>query len=452
MIWLGCLLCTLVLGVGCTPVRHSRPAQINTHDAPVQHTKSTSKTKKLASTQSKQLPQKTKSSTSKVVPLNVQKRLPSAPTPLKVKQPTTTVKQSVKQATKQTRTSVASKKKKQQKQDLAKQKKPKLRSPVPQKTRVALRFKKKSQPSSKKSRKHRTKKLPKRYRVRTYRRKRKRRSWKRRYTMKRILRWHNLLQSLKGATHYFSARDAYKVARSIRKKYRRDRRRYEGIPKALTKDIYAFLKKLKKLRATRKKQGRNYTRPIRIASHRHTQRCKALPHKRIHKKRRRSCRTRFTRRSSFYPLRWPAHRRYISSRFGWRKSPIHGRRSFHSGLDIAAGHGSPIYTIADGIVVHAGWYGGCGLTLLVRHRNGLKSGYCHLSKIKVKRGTRVYKGQVIGAAGSTGSTTSAHLHFTMQRGRKKLNPLHYLRRRRRRRRRRRKRRRRRRRRVPKLAS
>jgi murein DD-endopeptidase MepM/ murein hydrolase activator NlpD len=116
----------------------------------------------------------------------------------------------------------------------------------------------------------------------------------------------------------------------------------------------------------------------------------------------------------------------VSSRYGSRIHPITGRRRFHSGLDIAAPHGSPVYAYAAGKIVEAGWNGGYGKCILIDHGNGLKTRYGHLSTIYVRVGQRVATEAKIGAVGSTGNSTGPHLHFEVIKWGWTKNPLNYI--------------------------
>ena len=112
----------------------------------------------------------------------------------------------------------------------------------------------------------------------------------------------------------------------------------------------------------------------------------------------------------------------ISSRFGMRRHPILKIRRMHSGLDFRASHGTPIYAATDGKVTFAGRNGGYGNFVRVSHAGNLATGYAHMSKIAVRNGTSVKRGQVIGYVGSTGLSTGPHLHYEMYRGGKKIDP------------------------------
>ena len=103
----------------------------------------------------------------------------------------------------------------------------------------------------------------------------------------------------------------------------------------------------------------------------------------------------------------------LSSRFGLRRV-FHGLpRNPHSGLDFAAPAGAPVRAPAAGVVADVGDYFFNGNTVFIDHGQGLLSAYMHLSRIEVKSGQKVGKGEVIGAVGSTGRSTGAHLHWSV---------------------------------------
>ena len=113
----------------------------------------------------------------------------------------------------------------------------------------------------------------------------------------------------------------------------------------------------------------------------------------------------------------------MTSRYGMRRHPILGYRRMHSGVDYAAGYGTPIHAVSEGVVSYSGRHGGHGKYVRLNHGNGLGTGYAHMSRIAVNRGARVRAGQVIGYVGSTGLSTGPHLHFEVYRGKRKVNPL-----------------------------
>ncbi len=119
------------------------------------------------------------------------------------------------------------------------------------------------------------------------------------------------------------------------------------------------------------------------------------------------------RRKSF--LRSPIEFSRVSSGFTLgRYHPILHRMRAHKGVDLAAASGTPIRAVADGTVVRAGWAGGHGNHIELRHEGGYTTGYSHLSSIGVKAGAKVRQGDYIGKVGSTGMSTGPHLHYEFQ--------------------------------------
>lgn len=130
------------------------------------------------------------------------------------------------------------------------------------------------------------------------------------------------------------------------------------------------------------------------------------------------------------PNVWPAEGR-ITSSFGYRFSPVasqyHDEQGrFHEGIDIANAHDTPIYATADGHVRYAGWSGGYGEMVLVSHAFGYSTLYSHASKVAVRKGDWVRRGQMIGYMGTTGHSTGSHLHYEVWHHRKPVNPLKFL--------------------------
>ncbi|WP_342454955.1 M23 family metallopeptidase [Aurantiacibacter sp. D1-12] len=113
----------------------------------------------------------------------------------------------------------------------------------------------------------------------------------------------------------------------------------------------------------------------------------------------------------------------ISSRYGMRRHPILGYRRMHAGVDFRGRHGTPIYAATDGTVNYAGRNGGLGNFVRIRHAGGLSTGYAHMSRIAVRNGESVTRGQVIGYIGSTGLSTGPHLHYEMYRNGQNIDPL-----------------------------
>ena len=112
----------------------------------------------------------------------------------------------------------------------------------------------------------------------------------------------------------------------------------------------------------------------------------------------------------------------ISSRFGMRRHPILGYRRMHSGQDYRARYGTPIVAPTGGRVTGAGRMGGCGIAVKLDHGGGLSTRYCHMSRMAVRSGQAVRRGQVIGYVGSTGLSTGPHLHYEMYRNGRAVNP------------------------------
>jgi murein DD-endopeptidase MepM/ murein hydrolase activator NlpD len=125
------------------------------------------------------------------------------------------------------------------------------------------------------------------------------------------------------------------------------------------------------------------------------------------------------------PSIWPAHG-WLTSTVGNRRDPINGDRDYHSGLDIAADHGSAVFATADGIVTHASREGAYGNLVVVDHGYGLETRYGHLSAYKVKPGAQVKRGEIVGLVGSTGRSTGSHLHYEVRVNGRLLNPLQLL--------------------------
>jgi murein DD-endopeptidase MepM/ murein hydrolase activator NlpD len=101
----------------------------------------------------------------------------------------------------------------------------------------------------------------------------------------------------------------------------------------------------------------------------------------------------------------------VSSGYGMRFHPVLGRNKVHLGVDYAAPTGTPVRTIADGVVSFAGWQRGYGNVIEIDHSGKKSTLYAHLSRIDVKEGARVAQGDFVGAVGSTGMSTGPHLHF-----------------------------------------
>lgn len=122
-------------------------------------------------------------------------------------------------------------------------------------------------------------------------------------------------------------------------------------------------------------------------------------------------------------LRSPVKFVRITSGFGNRRHPLLGYMKAHEGVDYGAPIGTPIWAVGDGRVEQAGWNGGCGKSVTLRHRNGLETLYCHMSKVAVSAGEQVSQKEIIGYVGSTGLSTGPHCHYAVKRNGHFVNPL-----------------------------
>ena len=118
----------------------------------------------------------------------------------------------------------------------------------------------------------------------------------------------------------------------------------------------------------------------------------------------------------------------ITSRFGLRSDPFHGKTRHHKGLDIAAPTGTPIHPVRPGTVVSSGERGGYGNVVVLDHGDGTTSLYAHCHELKVKKGDKVGYGDVIATVGSTGRSTGPHLHLEVHRDGKAVDPMAELKR------------------------
>ena len=125
------------------------------------------------------------------------------------------------------------------------------------------------------------------------------------------------------------------------------------------------------------------------------------------------------------PQGWPV-KGWVTSNFGMRNSPFTGKRKMHEGLDVAARTGTPVFATADGIVSRAETAPGYGKLVIIDHGYGYKTYFGHNSKIYVKVGQRVKRGDKLSAVGNTGSSTGSHLHYEVRRNGVPLNPRKYI--------------------------
>ena len=129
----------------------------------------------------------------------------------------------------------------------------------------------------------------------------------------------------------------------------------------------------------------------------------------------------------FLPTLAPIIDGWFSSNFGYRVDPFTGERSFHEGIDFPAEVGTSIVASASGIVLTAGPHPQYGRLLEIDHGNGLVSRYAHTSRILVKEGDLVMRGQRVATVGSTGRSTGPHLHFEVRLNGVPQNPARFLR-------------------------
>ena len=122
-------------------------------------------------------------------------------------------------------------------------------------------------------------------------------------------------------------------------------------------------------------------------------------------------------------MKTPINGARLSSPFGMRKHPIDGFNKMHRGTDFAAPMGTPIMASGDGVVKKAGWCGGGGNCVKIKHNSTYQTIYAHMSKFArgIKTGVRVKQGQTIGYVGSTGKSTGPHLHYEVIVNGKKVN-------------------------------
>jgi murein DD-endopeptidase MepM/ murein hydrolase activator NlpD len=126
------------------------------------------------------------------------------------------------------------------------------------------------------------------------------------------------------------------------------------------------------------------------------------------------------------PTAMPTASMMMSSGFGYRIDPFTGGGAMHAGLDFKGPVGTPILAAAEGRVVLAGFNGGYGNAIEIRHANGLVTRYAHLSGVNVRRGQMVERGVQIGRMGSTGRSTGSHLHFEVRLNGQAINPRNFL--------------------------
>lgn len=126
------------------------------------------------------------------------------------------------------------------------------------------------------------------------------------------------------------------------------------------------------------------------------------------------------------PSRMPLEGARMTSDYGMRTHPVLGGRRAHSGIDLAAPTGTPVYATADGLVSRANRFSSYGLFVSIEHGANLQTRFAHLSKLAVADGQRVKKGELIGYVGSTGRSTGPHLHYEVRIDGQAVNPIPYM--------------------------
>jgi murein DD-endopeptidase MepM/ murein hydrolase activator NlpD len=131
-------------------------------------------------------------------------------------------------------------------------------------------------------------------------------------------------------------------------------------------------------------------------------------------------------RQNLLPTTLPVARAWDASSFGWRKDPFTGERALHEGVDFQADSGTPILAAAAGVVVAAEYHPAYGNMVEIDHGNNLTTRYAHASKLLVRAGTLVRRGQKIAEVGSSGRSTGPHLHFEVRVNGVAQNPARFL--------------------------
>ncbi len=125
------------------------------------------------------------------------------------------------------------------------------------------------------------------------------------------------------------------------------------------------------------------------------------------------------------PSIWPV-KGFITSSFGYRRSPFGGSRAFHKGIDIKERMGTRILATAEGTVKQSGYDGAYGISVEIDHGRGITTKYAHMQRSNVKVGQWVRRGEVIGLLGNTGRSTGPHVHYEVRIGGVPTNPMKYI--------------------------
>ncbi len=134
--------------------------------------------------------------------------------------------------------------------------------------------------------------------------------------------------------------------------------------------------------------------------------------------------TKQSERTSYVSMTYPLRNIKITSPFGYRTDPFTGKRTMHSGIDLAA-HGDLVFSMLPGTVEKVGYDPRSGNFVTVRHGD-FRISYCHLSRILTTQGSSVSSGTILGITGSTGRSTGEHLHITAKYKGKAFNPMAML--------------------------
>ncbi len=181
------------------------------------------------------------------------------------------------------------------------------------------------------------------------------------------------------------------------------------IPGILAKDVYA---KLEKKREEERRLAAERRRRLQAQQARRRARVKQVSYR--------------PGKASLKGFQWPVRKFRITSYFGYRRLWIAGS-NFHNGIDLAAPIGTPVYAAKSGRVIFAGWGYYYGRYIRIDHGGGVETRYAHLSRIAVRPGQYVKRGQIIGYVGASGrGAFGAHLHFEVRVGGRAVNPIRYL--------------------------
>ena len=125
-----------------------------------------------------------------------------------------------------------------------------------------------------------------------------------------------------------------------------------------------------------------------------------------------------------YPDIYPTNCEFrLASKYGYRIDPFTGRKAFHHGIDLAVPENTKVFSCGSGKVIEATYNRTNGNYVIIDHENGYKSYYGHLSRVSVKFGNHVIKGQIIGLSGNTGMSTGPHIHYQLSLDGKTIDPL-----------------------------